>query len=57
MNLKNWAAKQAANTQDASEKAALTFTVFTIEQFEKDSANFKRNTPLAPPDGAPIGCE
>lgn len=57
MNLKTWGKKQASITKDKSEKAALEFAIFQINQFEKDPTGFKRMEPLSPPDGSPIGSD
>jgi len=55
IELKNWANKQSAKTENSSEKASLQFAVFQIKQFEEDPSRFKRMSPLTPPDGSPIG--
>lgn len=57
LGLKEWAAKQAAKTENKDQKASLQFAVFQIDQFEENPEGFKRMTPLTPPDGSPIGTD
>jgi Met-zincin/Domain of unknown function (DUF5117) len=57
IELKDWAKKQEAKTENSSEKASLQFAVFQIKQFEEDPSRFKRMKPLTPPDGSPIGSD
>jgi Met-zincin/Domain of unknown function (DUF5117) len=56
-DLKIWAEKKSANTENESEKASLQFAIFQINQFEQNPGDFKRMRPLTPPDGSPIGAD
>jgi hypothetical protein len=55
--LKSWAGMQAITSRNAGEKASLQFAIFQIEQFEANPEEFKRMSPLTPPDGSPIGMD